>query len=99
MDEIERRRLVALDMKLRLRDSRDPILAQKDAAAQRKRGTPAAQEATREVLRQHARSPEDDADKGKVAAPMLMPGRIIRRTHRPNGQLPDYEAEDVTGSV
>ena len=63
MDETERRRLVVLNMKLKLRDSRDPLLAQKDAAAQRKRDTPEAQEATREVLRQHARSVED-ADKG-----------------------------------
>ena len=44
MDETERLRLIVLDMKLRLRDSRDPILAQKDADARRKRDTPAAQE-------------------------------------------------------
>ena len=61
MDETERLRLIVLDMKLRLRDSRDPILAQKDADARRKRDTPAAQEATRELLRQHARSLRDDA--------------------------------------
>jgi hypothetical protein len=60
MDETERRRLIVLDMKLRLRDSRDPILAQKEADARRKRDTPAAQEATRELLRQHARSLKDD---------------------------------------
>ena len=60
MDETERLRLIVLDMKLRLRDSRDPILAQKDADARRKRDTPDAQEATRELLRQHARSLKDD---------------------------------------
>jgi hypothetical protein len=60
MNETTRRALIALDMKLRLRDSRDPILAQKDAAAQRKRETPAVPEAAREALRRLARSTDDD---------------------------------------
>jgi hypothetical protein len=64
MDETERRRLVAFDMKLRLRDSRDPILARKDAAAQRERDAPVAKEAAREALRKHTWHAEDDADKG-----------------------------------
>ena len=60
MNESERRKLITLDMKLRLRDSRDPILAQKDAAMQRQRNAPAAREAARELLRKHRQSPDGD---------------------------------------
>jgi hypothetical protein len=58
-DETERRKLTVLDMRMRVRDSRDPILAAKDAEAQRHRNAPAAREAARELLRQQGR-PEDD---------------------------------------
>ena len=60
MDETERRKLIALDLRLRLRDSRDPILAQKDAAAQRQRDAPAAREAAREALRQLVQQAAED---------------------------------------
>jgi hypothetical protein len=59
-DETERRKLIALDMRLRLRDSRDPILAAKDAEARRQRNAPAAREAAREALRQLGRTEDDD---------------------------------------
>jgi hypothetical protein len=62
MNETERRKLITLDMKLRLRDSRDPILAQKDVALQHQRDAPAAREAAREVLRKHGRSSDDHDD-------------------------------------
>jgi hypothetical protein len=63
MNETERRKLITLDMKLRLRDSRDSILAQKDTALQRQQDAPEAQEAAREVLRKHGRSSDDHDDK------------------------------------
>jgi hypothetical protein len=59
-DENERRRLVALDMRLRARDSRDPILSAKDAALKRKREAPALREAALEALRQHGREADDE---------------------------------------
>ena len=57
-DDSERRKLAALDM--RMRDSRDPILAAKDAEAQRQRNAPAAREAAREVLRRLGQQAEHD---------------------------------------
>jgi hypothetical protein len=61
-DETDRRKLIALDMRMRVRDSRDPILAAKDAAAQRRRDAPAARERARELLRELSRlaASEDD---------------------------------------
>jgi hypothetical protein len=59
-DETERRKLIALDMRLRLRDSRDPILAAKDAEARRQHDAPALREAAREALRQLGRAEGDD---------------------------------------
>ena len=60
-DETERRKLAALDMRMRVRDSRDPILAAKDAEAQRRRNAPAARESTRELLRELGpQAAEDD---------------------------------------
>ena len=63
-DETERRRLIALDMRLRVRDSRDPILAAKDAAAKRRREAPAAREAARELLRELSRLAASEDDGG-----------------------------------
>jgi hypothetical protein len=60
MNETDRRKLAVLDMRMQVRDSRDPILAAKDAEAQRRRDAPAARESTRELLRQHGRQAEDD---------------------------------------
>ena len=42
----------ALDLPIAGPDSRDPILAAKDAAAKRRREAPAAREAARELLRE-----------------------------------------------
>ena len=59
-DEPDRRELIALGMRMRVRDSRDPILAAKDVEAQRRRDAPAAREAARQLLRRQGRQTEDD---------------------------------------